>query len=248
MHSRLDRSNKFVVLTSQRSGSTWLIDVLNNVKSITAYGELFLPRLRDWASGAPDYPQFIEWKPNRLRVRPFSVFAYLDELYNQPGAVGFKLMYSHLRAYPEIWGYICRHRIRVMHLVRPNHLDVIISLKQMRGRQQAHFLPGQETKGSQVYIDPSNLLQQMKKKRGYIGLARKLLRWCGLPHIEVNYQDLLTGNGFDPVWEFLSIAPPREVPSSRLVKTRTASQAEVISNYEEVKRILTGTVFQELLE
>jgi hypothetical protein len=42
--SILNGGTRFVVLSTQRSGSTWLIDILNSIEHTTAYGELFLRR------------------------------------------------------------------------------------------------------------------------------------------------------------------------------------------------------------
>jgi hypothetical protein len=118
----------FVVLTTQRSGSVWLMSTLNSLKDVTAHGELLLPRSRSrdlrWDSDFAR-PRYIE---SGLRSpRPFSLFSYLNGLYRTPGTVGFKLMYSQLRRYPETLAYLIARRIRVVHLVRENHLDVLIS-------------------------------------------------------------------------------------------------------------------------
>ena len=53
---------KFVVLTSSRTGSTWLIDLLNMQNSVDAHGELFLVerRLTPAIAGRDDFPRFID--------------------------------------------------------------------------------------------------------------------------------------------------------------------------------------------
>ncbi len=146
-----DRRTKFVVLTSQRSGSAWLISILRKLENTSAYGELFLGRKRvpgkmEWDSDFA-YPRFIETEASGLAIRPLSVFSYLDELYRQPGAVGFKLMYSQLRQYPEILAYLVRHHISVVHLVRQNHLDVVISGAVAARTGQTHLLIDQPQLG-----------------------------------------------------------------------------------------------------
>lgn len=53
------RQTTFVILTTQRSGSGWLVDLLNDHSSITAYEELF--RVTDttiWGHGATRVPNF----------------------------------------------------------------------------------------------------------------------------------------------------------------------------------------------
>lgn len=115
--------DSFVLFTTQRSGSTWVIDTLNFVDTVSAYGELLLRQPRVWDVGPDDYPRLIDYPDKnhvsqRLpSVRPLKTFAYLDGLYKGKGerqehdsignaqitqSVGFKLMYSALRQYPEV--------------------------------------------------------------------------------------------------------------------------------------------------
>src|SRR3990172_13252387 len=100
-----DSPTKFVVFTTQRNGSTWLMSVLNGLEGVSAQGELFLPRPRSpetrWDSEFA-LPRYVESKSQYRSVRPFSVFKSLSALYRSEGAVGFKLLYSQLRRYPQI--------------------------------------------------------------------------------------------------------------------------------------------------
>jgi len=50
------------------------------------------------------------------------------------------------------------------------------------------------------------------------------------------------------IWDFLSINPEGQLPQSDLVKIRRGRYAEVISNYDEVKTALAGSVFAGLIE
>ncbi|MEE9601656.1 MAG: hypothetical protein V3V75_00020, partial [Thermoguttaceae bacterium] len=111
------RETKFVILSSQRSGSTWFVDVLNGHPDTNAYGELFLPPKvkRDGAeqsAASPGteayvkdrlhgFPRFLADSPERARIPVWGVFGYLNTLYRQSGAVGFKVMYTQLFAYPS---------------------------------------------------------------------------------------------------------------------------------------------------
>lgn len=246
-----NETNNFVILSSARSGSTWLVDMLKSMDNTEAYGELFLRvarKQRTWFNGSLDYPRFIERQSKNGEFRPFSVFSYLDSLYNQPGTVGFKLMYAQLCFYPEIWFYLWRHRIRIVHLVRLNHLDVLISRELVQIRQKAHFLAGQEPGRMKIHLDPEMVFRRMKKLRRNILLARILLRWFRLSHIEVIYEELVHAPlSFDSIWDFLSINTERRTPTSNLRKIRKDEQAGVISNYEEVKRALEGTAFANVL-
>jgi LPS sulfotransferase NodH len=249
----VDVETKFVVLTDNRSGSVWVMSTLNGLEGVTGQGELFLPRPRvverRWDSDFAR-PRFIETEPVGRTLRPFSVFSYLDALYHVPGSVGFKLMYAQLASYPEILAYLIRNRIRVVHLVRRNHLDVVLSYAVKARIGQAHLLPGQAAPDDlQVELDAKDLVRRMDRLRRKQQMARTLLQWCRLPHMEVAYEDLL-GNPdhFRLIWTFLSINSGTELPEPRLVKIRKGGQRDVIHNYDEVKEVVSASRFAGMLE
>lgn len=244
---------KFAVLTTNRSGSTWLMSTLNSDPRVTAQGELFLPRSRSpekrWDS---DFacPRFIEWRVDSFRPRPFSVFAYLDSLYRPSGASGFKLMYAQMLQFPELLVYFVRHRVRIVHLVRRNHLDVLLSYAVKARLGRAHLLEGQNAPPDMtVELDPAHLLEQLAWLQRKQNIARWVLSMSRLPYMEVAYEDLLRDPAhFSPIWQFLSLEPQSHAPESSLVKIRRGSHREVIRNYNEVRRVLSGSRFARLIE
>ena len=245
--------SNFVVLTTNRSGSTWLMSTLNSIPHVSGQGELFLPRARvserRWDSDFAR-PRFIETKSEGLAFRPFSVFSYLDALYNTPGTVGFKLMYSHLGLYPEILAYFMMHRIRVVHLIRRNYLDVVLSCAVKAKIGRAHLLSGQSAPDDiRVELDTNNLIWQLGRLQKQRNFARRILNWCRQPHLEVVYEDLLRDQAhFRLIWDFLSIKSEEKIPQSTLIRIRQGKQRDTISNYEQVKQVLANSKFAGLLE
>ncbi len=69
-----DVETKFVVLTTNRSGSVWVMSTLNSLPNVTAQGELFLPRPRvsdkRWDSDFA-YTRFVEHETHRGNHSPF---------------------------------------------------------------------------------------------------------------------------------------------------------------------------------
>ncbi len=244
---------KFVVLTTNRSGSVWVMSTLNEAPGVTAQGELFLPRPRvkdrRWDTDFA-LPRYIERPADGPSIRPFSVFAYLADLYRRPGKVGFKLMYAQLGRYPEILAYLIGHRVRVVHLIRRNHLDVLLSYAIKAKIGQAHLLPGQSAPDDlRVELDTEKLDKQLAWLQKKQNVARRLLSGCRLPHLEVAYEDLLRDHEqFRPIWDFLSISSEESLPQSNLVKIRRGGHREVIGNYEQVQAALASSKFASLLE
>jgi LPS sulfotransferase NodH len=246
-------ATQFVVFTTQRNGSTWLMSVLNGLPNVTAQGELFLRRRRSperrWDSDFA-YPYYVESKARHGRLRPFSVFSYLGALYSAPGSVGFKLMYSQVRDYPEIVPYLMRKRIRVVHLVRRNHLDVLISFALKREIGKAHLLAQEDRpQDMQIDIDTESLLKDLRRLQFKHDVGRKLLRACRLRHVEVAYEDLVNDQRhFERVLAFLRLPADAGVPESNIFKTRVGRQADVVRNYDDVRTVLRGSQFAALLD
>lgn|SRR5574341_2095270 len=246
--------SNFVVLTTNRSGSEWIISTLNNFQGVSAHGELFLPRPRvldkKWDSDFA-YTRFIETKFERFTFRPFSVFSYLNKLYSTLGKVGFKLMYKQLGLYPEILAYLIRNRIYVIHLVRQNHLDVMLSYAVKAKIGQAHLLVGQSAPDElRVELDTKNLIRKFVWLQRQQNIARKLLVLCKLPHLEVVYEDLVRDqtHHFRLIGDFLSINSNEQMPQSPLTKIRRGTHRDIISNYDQVKKVLANSKFASLLE
>ncbi len=237
----------FVILTTQRSGSTWLVDVLDGCRDTAVYGELFLPEKMKWRAGSSDFPQFFE---ARRGVRPWATFAYLDRFYGRPGHIGFKLMYSNLRRYPEIAPYLCWRRLPVVHLVRRNVLDVVVSAEMARAKGRWHVAG--ETAApvvTQVRLDPQTLPRRLARLEQKAAASRRWLRLCRLPHLEISYEALLADPAqFGRIFQFLGLTAGEAGLQSGFTKIRQAGYADEISNYAEIKETLTGTKFGWLLE
>jgi LPS sulfotransferase NodH len=243
----------FVVFTTQRNGSTWLISVLNGLENVTAHGELFLKRPRSperrWDSDF-SYPRYVESKAEHGSVRPLSVFRYLRAIYREAGSIGFKLMYSQVRDFPEIIPYLMKNRIRAVHLVRRNHLDVLISFAIKREIGKAHLLAQEDRpRDIRVDIDTGSLLKDLRRLQFKHDVGRRLLRASRLRHMEVAYEDLVHEQAhFERVLEFLDLSTEQALPKSMIFKTRVGRQADVIKNYEDVRETLLNSQFATLLD
>ena len=253
----------FAVLTSPRSGSTWLIDLINRTTQAQVFAELFIPQRKPSSerrmtaetsryldANFRGYPLFCEARSRVFDIRPARTFAYLNRLYGRHGATGFKLMYSNILHFPEIWAYLVWRRIRVVHLVRLNHLDVYISSQVRFATGTVHSLVGEaDTAGIQIELNISDLLRSMQRSRRNVQLARRLLRLSPTPHLEVHYEDLLAGGSpLVELCDFLQLALQRPGAGSNLRKLVTESHSKVVKNYADVRRALRGTDFEDLLQ
>lgn len=259
-------SRGFLLLAAFRSGSTWLVDILNHIEGVDAFGELFaVPQTRAGTEALTKaeslkttryleqtiraYPLYYDEVPGR-KIRPFSTFSYLDRFYAQRGKTGFKLMYTQLAHHPEIWAFVRLKGVKVLHLVRSNHLDVIISREMRKATKTTHrVIEAEEIRPTQVTLETGSLVKRMKSLQRNIDLARQLIRISGVGALEIRYEDLVhNADCFAPIWPFLQINATNSPPQSKLVKLVRASYAQSIANYDEVRSTLQGTEFARLLE
>ncbi|MDX1414533.1 MAG: hypothetical protein R3293_10105 [Candidatus Promineifilaceae bacterium] len=255
----------FLLLAAFRSGSTWLVDILNHVHGTAAYGELFAVSekkagteelTRDQSQKTTQYlEQTIRAYPlyyretEQRRIRPFSTFSYLRSFYQQDGTTGFKLMYTQLAQHPEIWAYIRLYGISVLHLVRQNHLDVIVSREMRKATRTTHRVVGAENVTPvQITLHAESLTSQMRSLQGNIEMARRLIKLSRVRSLELVYEELSRDKSrFDPLWSFLQINPQNQEPQSQLEKIVKAGYAQTIANYDEVCDTLSGTEFAHLI-
>ena len=246
----------FVLLTTQRTGSSWLTTLIDSHPDADAYGELFLPGEGErppW--GARQVERFWSARDKlagsgRAPRRPRATFSYLDHLFAsnaEARAIGFKLMYDQAVKYPETLVYCMRNRVRVIHLIRPNFLDMVISRELMIARGEAHATSADEVRPVRVTLDPAGIRRRLRLLEVETASFRKALRALRLRHLEVSYDALVSdGRALETVLRFLDI-PPSAVLESPLVKVNDRRQSELVENYEEISKSLRSTRYAAFL-
>jgi LPS sulfotransferase NodH len=252
----MSEETRFVLLSTQRTGSTWLVSLLDSHPQIRMYGELFHKDSAPLPYGQQDFGRFSEFrdeeKTEAQKRRPFVTARYLSELFGREGAeaVGFKLMYNQLARLPEVVALLRLHRARVLHLIRENLLDVVISREAMLLRGVAHVseqLPATET---QVTLDVIKLQQTLARLELQVAVFRRIARAIDRSPYELSYELLLT----DPsrhlarVAAFLGVRQDAAAAlSSSLVRATHVPRAARIENYSAVEQSLRGTKYARYL-
>jgi LPS sulfotransferase NodH len=257
----------FILLATQRTGSSWVQEMLNSHPHVKVYTELFLAG----ASGNPTWdPSDIEFantyweatvgRPRALR-RPYSTTKYLQRVFDQSecDAVGFKYMYDQIPRSPEVLLHAAATRTRIVHLVRRNLLDTVISAKLALRSGIFHqstddrprippWAPA-KPRASTITIEPRELMSELQRLTRERRRMRAWLRLTRTPFIEVEYETLALGpDGFGEVLDFLRL-PGRDANrlNSSLKKLRRAPREAVVENLDEIEATLAGTRFEQLL-
>ena len=210
-------SEKFVVITTQRSGSTWLINLLRSNPAIEMFSELFIqPKPgRVW----PDkrISPFYEFRADRPETkRPFLIFEYLNNLksskssFTSQKSLGFKLMYNHVEMAPEILLKLTLDRYKFIHLVRENYLDTELSSVNAWNKEGNRIVHSTTPINSlkPVYLDVSSLVERLLLRESKIKFFKKLLRILPCPVLTITYQSLCNSTDYTlfSITKFLGLA------------------------------------------
>jgi LPS sulfotransferase NodH len=241
---------RFCILTSQRSGSTWLRSLLDSPPEIRCFGELFL--YRPWSTW-PDsrFLPFYEFRQKQRGLRPGITLGYLDGLSHYPGehqAIGFKLMYNQLATFfPEILYELIRRRYKIIHMVRENQLDVLISQQRRKLTGVAHTTSAEPPVC--VHLDVSRLWWQLRLHEAMVLSARAFLRLIPLDVQEITYEQLQSSRDttLTSISRLLGVQSDKVHYQSDMRKINTSGYRKCIANYEEVNARLCGTRFARLL-
>ncbi len=247
---------KFILLSAGRSGSTWVIDMLNSHPQIKTYEELFLHAFKEkleWAGERDVLPWNAHWKNHNHGIqsmfKPYYRLKYLNHVYSQEESntktMGFKLMYHQIKRNWDILPYLLWHKVHVIHLIRDNFLDVLLSEEGSRLRGIAHAT--NQVSPVQIKLDPSNLLKQLAWKNKKVQWAKHIFSHLGLPYLEISYETLVKSpRNFDMVINFLGDLDLYRLKSS-LKKLNPTSHKDLIENYSDVFDALNKTEYQTLL-
>ncbi len=256
----MSHPRRFVILSSPRSGSTWVIDRLNSHPEAAVYTELFVPSgdgYPKWG-GAKDlefwntyYAQQPAGRRGRI-FRPFVCWGYLNRIYRQqPGirSVGFKLMSGQLKRYPEIFPYLVCRRVSILHLIRRNHLDVLISEATGAARGTFHVKKGSSVAPVRVRLDTEKLLEELEWREKGIRRMKLLFSATPLPYHQIFYEDLIQNRpSTEELLAMVGLSANHTELSSDLIKQNSASHRDLLENYEDVKRCLENSRFRSLLQ
>ncbi|MBX3046472.1 MAG: hypothetical protein KF698_05705 [Anaerolineales bacterium] len=241
--------SNFIVLSHARSGSTWLVNTLNNVPGVHCYGELFREKANYFVDRGLKVERFPLWREKNPGKRPLATFQYIQPLLSQEEIVGFKLMYGQLFRYPELAAYVIVRRLKIIHLFRRNALQGIISYKIAKERGQFHYR-GEEyiPQTKPIVVNAREVVSQIRSMHSRSKMIDYFLRFAG-PHVDIAYEDLATNQaGFRPIWQLLGLDFEASPPQWQMKQARTTSLRDTISNYSELADALSAAGYSSYLD
>jgi LPS sulfotransferase NodH len=257
----------FIVFGHQRTGSTLLASRLASHPNICCYEEVFLPSV----DSSPSMREWLSARrlPQSLRVVPGARASFLSSLFDVSnidsgvGAAGFKVMYDQMSLWPTfsylipiasgllqdpgLRNWLRDNRVLVLHMLRRNHLKILVSQKLAAQSGRFHSR-NPSVADMTVFISLLGLKPRLRR----IELAERAARRCiaGLPSIEIYYEDY-TGSGDGEDDARLCRALGQDLPmaglTSPLRKVSSDDLRDTVANYDEVFQHLSGTRFERFL-
>ena len=243
---------KFCVVTTQRSGSTWLKHLLDSHPQIKMFGEPFLWRKqkRGWSDEV--FLRYYDYCQANSTLRPWVMFKYLNilEVYqSEPhDIIGFKIMYKQIIQNPEFLLKIIADKYRVIHLARRNHLDVLISQTVARQHNVFH-VKDSDSKTRPVTLDTSSLIKTLNTYETLYRIIKIFLKYSPLEVLEVTYDSLKDEREktLSAIADFLQVDSNSIVFESEHKRVNPGSYEDKIDNYAEVKKVLASSKYAKLI-
>lgn len=243
---------KAIILTSQRSGSTFLQGCLDAHPQVKCYGELLVggnlvaPRL------CHGY-RLLTKGYRYLAARVWDPVDIMDRYYARQEApvVVFKAMYGHVDK-RAVRRYLQEHdEIRVIHLRRDNLLKQYVSKVLLGAKRERRWQPHTTHRipAVSVRVSPERAIREMSKVRDYFVEFERLL--AGHRKIELSYEQMFNGpslsrEAWTAIGGLLEIEPAQV--GSDLVKMNPNDLRPMVENYDELAAALAGTEFAKYLD
>jgi LPS sulfotransferase NodH len=231
--------NDFVILTTQRTGSTFIAHLLDSHPSVVSYGEVFHPFGIGWGSRT----QHTNTRGLLLlrNVLP-GVFLTTQVFHAYPpniAAVGFKFMYSQAMCFPSVLQYLVKRRTNVIFLNRRNLLESLVSLKRAQFSRVWTLQAAAERPLIHTYLDERECLGYFTETERMYRQLRD--RFKKNPSIQIYYEDVWQNkkNGLDEVLRFLEV--PKKQLSTPITKLREVALQDSVINYQELKKKFSQT-------
>lgn len=223
---------KMLILSTGRSGSTLLVELLNSFPSVFCDAELLKRRLVD-----PLKLIDARAKQSHQNIYGFKLLSYqLRDIQNSIHNKSNFLKCLHKNGYQPIYLY------------RENKLQQAISSILAMTQSRWHSTKAEDTQ-SKVMMDVNILLQTVKDMESLAHFEEKLLK--GIPHLSLSYeQDLLDEQSRKSTMYKLSdyLGQPFATPSNQLKKLHKGHFSDYVHNWEEVLELIENSKFSKYLE
>ena len=250
---------KFILLTGRRSGTTLVIDCLNNHPDITCIKRAFgvERRIKNPTEHRHSSDFYLYRTDNALRKAMYlfrRTVVFHDYLANKMftteeagTAKGFRVIYEISKSYTMIEDWVKQDNVKVIHLIRENVLKTYLSTETAKIHKMHHPREGDAVKPVSIYIDPGKIVNILKKRLEEIDSQRN--RYSGENYLEVTYESFVNNRAVesDRILSHLEVDTNCGLQSD-LVKINPNSVRDIIQNYAEVAEVVHAAGLERFLD
>lgn len=164
-------------------------------------------------------------------------------------AIGFKLIYKHIFSYRYLEKFIKDNNFLVIHLIRENLLDKIISFQKAIHEKRFHTEDYQANSRKAFYIKPELVVDQIREAIYWREKVDHMFNSCKVLKITYEqfffYQPLETKH---KILSFLNLQQNDYMQAPALKKLNNSTPEELIINYNELKTSLIQNGYDDYLK
>lgn len=240
---------KFIILSTPRSGSNYLSQLLHNHPNIHSIGEIFNPKTVWGNPGEPQWERslIMKYYRNSLPVH-FLKHAVFKRYATSIKACGFRLFYDHIdnTRFTDVAKFIekCRD-IKIIHLIRDNTLRSVISFFIAKKTGEWLLWKKNNRMVNKVYIKPQDCIARLNLLTAW---QKKYTTYFPQnPILVAKYEDLSKSpqKTLKNVQKFLGV-PERKLKTT-MVKQNPQRLETIVQNYQELATALKKTPWSHLI-
>lgn len=233
----------FILLASQRTGSTVVWRTLDQHPEVSAKGELFLRESSDLESYSAVASRTWASRLTSRLAPQWHTGRYLDRATRPPPegqAAGFKLMYSQVP--PGFWRWCAQRKPSFIHLQRRNLLKVLVSKAAAEQSGVRHREVTDSHSFGKVDLPTTDLADRLDRLHSDVAAHERLLEGHRV-HCAY-YEDLLDDptTFFSELFDFLAVAP-MAAPLLSLRKLVPDRLEDAVENADQVREALASTPY-----
>lgn len=226
----MKNKKNFVVFTKARSGSTLLVNYLNNFDNVVCHGEVFKRSMVGRVIA--DDPYF---KNLTMEMRDESPIKTMNALFNitKDKHTGFKIFPLHNKKVQK--RSLRSENIYKIHLTR-NEIDSFLSLKIAIGT--GIWVSKRRVKKGKKFnlvFDEDDFSQYLKNSLEFDEFVQA--RATG-PILNISYDQIVNDDGMKQIANFLEENYNQNVYQTKLKKQRPKSYEDIVENYQQMEDYL----------
>ena len=258
MAYKSNKKIKFVIITYQRTGSTFLSLTLNGLEGVICHSELFnngkqafinsifdtglLPKITflDKILGTDSAEKLFKFKSKQP-------IKFLEHIYEQDAhAIGFKIFPGQN---DSVLDSILQNKgIKKIVLERKNLLNGYVSKQIAKKTGVWSKYMGEGTQLEKVKINVDSFIRYVNLIESSIEKVRDTLQSSNQEFLELYYEEMIYAFPLKKIANFLELIEYDSIPKVDQIKQNPYSLPEMIANFDDVQAELSNTNYEKYLQ